>query len=81
MYFLDNLDGHTDINEQETEADRKTGHILKVGEIIAKAEPYKSYFTRARLNEITRNVALSPLLRELSQAKSFSSTKPDRATK
>lgn len=58
--FLDNLDDRTGINEQETEADRETGQSLKVNEIIAKAEPYRSYFTEARLHEIAHAVSLSP---------------------
>lgn len=58
--FLDNLDDCTGINEQEAEADRETGQSLKVNEIIAKAKPYKTYFTEARLNEIARDVSLSP---------------------
>ncbi len=58
--FLDNLDDRSGINKQESEADRETGHILKVKEIIAKAEKYKAYFTEARLNEIARELSLSP---------------------
>lgn len=58
--FLDNLDDRSGIGEQEVEADRETGHILKVSEIIAKAELYKTYFTEARLNDIARDVSLSP---------------------
>lgn len=58
--FLDNLDDRTGIDEQEIEADRDTARMLRVEEIIARADPFKAYFTAARLSEVSRAVSLSP---------------------
>jgi HTH-type transcriptional regulator/antitoxin HigA len=58
--FLDNLEDRTGVNDQEVEADRDTARILKVEEIIAKADPFKTYFTESRLAEVSRAVSLSP---------------------
>ena len=58
--FLDDLEDRTGISTQEIEADQATARLMKVDEITAKAEPYKNYFTEARLNEIAREVELHP---------------------
>lgn len=58
--FLDNLEERTGISEQEMEADREAARIMKVDEVIAKATPYKNYFTETRLNKIALEVSISP---------------------
>jgi HTH-type transcriptional regulator/antitoxin HigA len=61
--FLDNLDVIDDplsISEQEAEADRETRRILKVSQILEKAQPFTSYFTENRLTHISQDLGLSP---------------------
>ena len=60
--FLDNLDRNEDsqsISEQEAEADRETGRILKVSQILEQSRPYATYFTEVRLNQIAHDLCLS----------------------
>lgn len=58
-YFLDNLDNKENISEQEIQADELAGNFLHVEQIIKEAEPYKKYFSRDRLKQVSEIVGVA----------------------
>lgn len=50
--FLDDMVDHADGDDREKEADAKAEEMLRVDEILQKAQPYLNYFSEVKLKEI-----------------------------
>ncbi|MBN2863025.1 MAG: HigA family addiction module antidote protein [Bacteroidales bacterium] len=56
--FLDDMVDHVDGDKREKEADAKAEEMLRVGEILRKAQPYLNYFSEVKLKEIAEELQI-----------------------